>query len=54
MTRSMVAVAAGLQIEARWAGLTSPEELDVLRASLRSLLATLQPELAEGADADNR
>jgi len=37
-----VAVAAGRGVDARWAALTSPDEIESLRRSLQSLLARLQ------------
>ncbi len=48
-----VAVAAGRRIVARWAGLTSPEEIEILRGSLQTLLAKLQQEMASDAGADD-
>ena len=37
-----VAVAAGKRVEAQWAGLTSPEEVESLRQSLQAMLDTLK------------
>ncbi|MDF3041363.1 MAG: hypothetical protein K0Q71_4069 [Thermomicrobiales bacterium] len=37
-----VAVAAGKRVEAHWAGLTSPEEVESLRQSLQAMLDTLK------------
>ena len=39
-----VAVAAGRGVEARWAALTSPEDIEALRHSLQDLLARLRNE----------
>ena len=39
-----VALAAGQRVEERWAQLTSPEELEALRASLLRLLSELRAE----------
>jgi DNA-binding MarR family transcriptional regulator len=36
-----VAVAAGRRVEERWAELTSPQEIESLRRSLRDLLSAL-------------
>jgi len=40
-----VAIAAGRRVDARWAELTSPGEIEALRHALRSLLARLQDDV---------
>lgn len=42
--------AAGHRVEERWSELTSPEEIETLRASLRELLITLSRETATDVD----
>jgi DNA-binding MarR family transcriptional regulator len=43
-----VAVAAGRGVDARWAELTSPQEIEAIRRSLQGLLARLQEEADAG------
>jgi DNA-binding MarR family transcriptional regulator len=43
-----IASAAGKLVDARWSQLTSPEEIESLRASLRSVLARVQQEGGTG------
>jgi DNA-binding MarR family transcriptional regulator len=45
-----VAVAAGRRVEERWAELTSPEEIEELRARLTRLLTTLAAETPPDVD----
>ena len=42
-----VAVAAGRRVEQRWAGLTSPEEIEAMRTTLQRLLSQLRPVVRE-------
>lgn len=44
-----VAIAAGRRVEARWAELTGPEEIESLRRSLQALLARLEGDPAADA-----
>jgi DNA-binding MarR family transcriptional regulator len=43
-----VAIAAGRRVEARWAELTSPEQIETLRQALQEVLRGLQDEASAG------